>query len=274
MHQGNSAETQTKPTGRTIGDILDSVLERPRRAVALVLLLAAVLALCLGAAWVVARMFDLQASEVTVGPENARVVFQSVQKRTGNADYVVVVSPQGWQNTGIDVSSGDKITFFAGGKICIDMDSVWEKVHLRLKYENEIAKAKDIRHDDPTEMRVPEDYFTDEQKRSLILNRPWVDPDGFDLNVFEPSFRSRRNRYLLPDKPAGGLVGALRPGAKEPDRTEAFFIGKMSDYVAPRDGQLWLTVNDVQYNDPKNPNLFYNDNIGMFWARITVKKNK
>jgi hypothetical protein len=48
----------------------------------------------------------------------------------------------------------------------------------------------------------------------------------------------------------------------------------MSDYVAPRDGQLWLTVNDVQYNDPKNPNLFYNDNIGMFWARITVKKNK
>lgn len=274
MNQDGKTEPQREATGRTMGDILDAALKQPKRWFALFILLAAVLALSLGAAWIVTHMFGLQASEITVGSENARVVFQSVQKRTGDADYIVVVSPQGWQNTLIDVSSGDKVTFYAGGKICIDMDSVVEKVQLRLKYENEIAKSMKIRPNDPTETRVPEDYFSDEQKRSLILNRPWVSPDGFDLRAFEPSFRSRHNRYLLPDKPAGGLIGAIKPGAKEPDQADAFFIGSQNAYVAPRDGQLWFTVNDVQFSDPRNPNLFYNDNIGMFWARVTVKRGK
>jgi hypothetical protein len=260
-----------EPTGHTFGDVLDSVLDQPRRLVVLFLLVIGFFGLAVGAVWVVTKMLGLQASEVDIGAENAKVVFESVQKKTGNEDYVVVVNPQGWQNTGIDVSAGDKLTFHAGGKICVDMNSIWENAQLRLKFEGDIVKANKINPDDPT-AKPPEDYFSDEQKRQLILERPWTDPDGFNLKAFHPSYQSRHNRYLLPEKPAGGLVGGVTPGAGEPDRAEAFFIGKQDTYVAPQDGQLWFTVNDVQFSDPSNPNLFYNDNVGSFWVRVTVKK--
>ena len=257
----------------TLGDVLDSVLSTPRRLFWLLLLLGGAFLIAIGAVWSVVTILGLRASEVTVNGENTKVVFESVEKKTGNGDYLVVVNPEGWQSTGIDVRAGDKLTFHAGGKICIDMNSIWEVVQARKRFEDRVAKEQKIRQNDETETRVPEDYFTTSEKQQLILTRPWVDPDGFDLRVFQPSFRSRRGRYLLPDKPAGGLVGSVKPGAGDPQPEGAFFIGREDTYVAPRDGQLWFTVNDVQSHDPTNPNLFYNDNVGSFWVRVTVRKH-
>jgi hypothetical protein len=153
------------------------------------------------------------------------------------------------------------------------MNDILETVARRKEYEEALVKGPPcIRRDDPTETRVPEDFFTDKQKESLIVHRPWIDPEGFSLDAFQPDFRSRRNRYLLPNENAGGLVGAIKDGAEEPARPDAFFVGREKELVAARDGVLWFTVNDVQFNDPRNKNLFYIDNIGSFWVQIAVKR--
>jgi hypothetical protein len=65
---------------------------------------------------------------------------------------------------------------------------------------------------------------------------------------------------------------AIKDGAEEPARADAFFVGREKELVAARDGVLWFTVNDVQFNDPRNKDLFYNDNIGSFWVQIAVKR--
>jgi hypothetical protein len=269
--KAGSHKSSTAAIGRTLADILDSVLDKPARAWPLLCLIVTIAGVIVVTTWALMQILQVQASDVTIGSKDSHVVFQSVHKLTGNHEFVVIVSPEGWQNTGIDIHSGDKISFAAGGKICIDMNSIWEKVQLRKQYEDAIAKAHNILRDTDKETRVPEDYFTDAQKKSLILDRPWVNPDGFSLDKFQPSFRSRRNRYILPDKPAGGLIASITAGTSEPSRQDAFFVGREHDLVSDKDGQLWFNVNDVTYGDPQNQNLFFNDNVGSFWVHMTVK---
>jgi hypothetical protein len=261
-------------TGRTIGDVMDGILTEPKRGLALIVLLASLSLLVIGIMLLVNHLFDLQTSEIEVGNGNSHVVLQQVQGRSGNGNYVVIVNPEGWQNTEIPVHSGDQISVVAGGKIAIDMYDVWQKSQRRTDYETALEKGPPyLRPNDPNETRVPEDYFTEEQKESLRLTRPWTDPDGFSLEVFKPSFKSRRSLYLLPKENAGGLVAAIKGGADEPSKADAFFVGRKKDLVASKDGFLWFNVNDVQYyKDPANPNLFYNDNIGSFWVLIAVKR--
>jgi hypothetical protein len=260
--------------GKTLGDVLDAILLEPKRWLALVGLLTALSCLAMLVMFIFTRLFHVQTSEVRLGGGDSHVVFQRVQERTGSGEYLVVVNPEGWQSTGVVVHPGDHISFYAGGKVCIDLNEIWERVQLRKQYEDQLARGPHgIKPDDPNETRVPEDFFTEKQKQSLILQRPWIDPDGFSLDVFQPSFRSRRGRYLLPDKPAGGLVAAIKDGSTEPGRPDAFFVGHQSEMVAAKEGVLWFTVNDVQYNDPHNRNLFYNDNIGVFWVRVVVNRS-
>jgi hypothetical protein len=272
--QNETSAQKTVPvvSGKTIGDVLDAILIEPRRGFALILLLAMLSGLAILIMFLVTRLFQVRTSEIELGEKDSHVVFQRVQENTGNTEYLVIVNPEGWQTTGIDVKTGDHVTIAAGGKISIDINDIWKKIQLREKYEDELVNGPPfIRRNDPQEARTPEDFFTNEQKKSLILHRPWVDPSGFSLDVFQPEFRSRRDRYLLPDKPAGGLVAAVKDGPNDPTRPDAFFVGRDKEFVAAGHGTLWFTVNDVLYNDPKNPNLFYNDNFGSFWVRITVK---
>jgi hypothetical protein len=262
-------------TGKTAGDVLDGILTDPKRWFALMAFLAGVCGLVLVATNVASRLFGVQTKEIEFGSMGSHILFASVDKKNGGGEYVVVVNPEGWQQTAIEVRQGDHISFHADGKICIDLHDITEKVENRLRYEEEWAKKLGIRRNDSTETRIPEDYFTDEQKRSLVLNRPWVDPGGFDLAHFQPTFRSRRGRYLLPDENAAALVAAV-PAAPNnpPSRADAFLVGRAKeDYVAGHSGRLWFTVNDVQFNDPNNPGLFYNDNVGSFWVRVSIKPN-
>ena len=116
-------------------------------------------------------------------------------------------------------------------------------------------------------------------KKNLILNRPWAGPQGIPLALYEPSFRSRRNRYPLPDDNAGGLAASISTKSEAndpPSSLDAFFVGaSMDNYPVRKTGSLWITVNDVQYHDQKHPelsSLFYNDSVGLFWARATIKR--
>jgi len=172
-------------------------------------------------------------------------------------------------SSAISVRRGDKVSFTAGGKICIDIGSVSKEVQDRWDLENEWAQKLNIRRDDSTETRVPEDYFTPEERRKLTLVRPWVGPDGFD---YVPSFRARSNRFLLgPNSRAGGLVYAVT-AAETPSREDAFFVGAQRQIDVKQDGVIWFTVNDVQSADPSNTNLFYNDNFGSFCVKVVVKR--
>ncbi len=268
-----SDKEYSRTIGKTMGDVLDDVLVEPKKGLTFVALMAIACGLAIVVMFVVTRLFHLQTSEIQLGGKDSHVILQRVQGATGSGEYVMIVNPQGWQSSGIPVIKGDRITITAGGKIAVDMGEILEKVKLRKDYEDALADGPPfIKRNDPKETRVPEDFFTDKQKESLILHRPWIDPDGFSLDVFQPDFRSRRDRYLLPGENAGGLVAAIKDGSDEPGKTDAFFVGREKEMVAPKDGVLWFTVNDVQYNDPKNKNLFYNDNIGTFWAQITVKR--
>jgi hypothetical protein len=271
---GGENRPAPSPTGKTMGDVLDGILSNPSRWLALFGLLAALAGFVLLVMLVFTRLFGVETKEVRIGGAESHIVFESVERRSGNQEFVVIVNPQGWQKTSIDVRPGDRVSFSANGKICIDLHNIWEKADLRAKYEEEWARKKGIKRDDPNETQVPEDYFTDEQRRSLMLTRPWVDPGGFDLAAFQPSFRSRRNRYLLPDVNAASLIGAIKGGSNgTPARSDAFFIGRSKDdYPVSQSGWVWFTVNDVQYKDETNANIFYNDNIGSFWVRVVVKR--
>jgi hypothetical protein len=266
-------------TGRTAGDVLDGILSNPKRWLALMGVLAGLAGLVMLVMVVFTRLFGIETREFRLGGANTHVLFSSVEKRSGREEYVVIVTPQGWQRTDIEVRPGDRVSFNADGKVCVDVHDILEKVDRRLKYEDEHAKKEGIRTNDPTEKRAPEDFFTSDERKSLVLSRPWVGPEGFGLEHFQPSFRSRRDRYLLPQENAAGLVAAIKSGSKElPGRSDAFFVGRSKDCVvgdaetcgASQKGWLWFTVNDVQFNDPDNPVLFYNDNIGVFWVRVTL----
>lgn len=52
------------------------------------------------------------------------------------------------------------------------MNDIVEKVDLRFQLENRIAASEHIKRDDPTEKRAPEDYFTPQERESLVLTRP------------------------------------------------------------------------------------------------------
>jgi len=269
---GRLAELKkTVANGKTFADVFDQVLSQPIRWLALLGFLAALCGLVILVMFVFTRLFAVEPSEFQLGGTNSHILFAKEQHQGGDREYVAIVNPQGWQATAIPVNSGERVSFVAGGKICLDLNEISEMVRKKKSYEDEWEKKEGLRENDPTDKRVPEDFFTEEEKKSLTVGRRWVDPDGYDLNVFEPRFRGRRDRYLLPDKQAGGLVGGVSQESIEPERSDAFFIGRKAEYTATKDGTLWLTVNDVQYSDPNNKYLFYNDNIGSFWVRIVVK---
>ncbi len=278
---GTNSENVSKLTGRTGADVLDGILSNPKRWLALMAFLAAVAGLVMLVMMVFTRLFGVETKEFQIGGTDTHILFSSIDKRSGKEEYIVIVTPQGWQKTDIEVRPGDHISFSADGKVCVDLHDILEKVELRIKFEDEHARKEGIRRDDPAEKRVPEDFFTDDERKMLVLDRPWVDPAGFDLEHFQPAFRSRRSRYLLPQENAGGLVAAIKSGSvASPARSDAFFVGRSKSCVVGSskdcgvspEGWLWLTVNDVQSNDPNNPNLFYNDNIGVFWVRVALKR--
>jgi len=62
-----------------------------------------------------------------MGGAGSHIVFHSIEKSSGNEEFIVVATPQGWQKTKINLKNGDCISFFAGGQICINLHDIVEK---------------------------------------------------------------------------------------------------------------------------------------------------
>ena len=252
-----------------MADFLDNLLTDPKRWLGLFMLLGSLSLMALLISWLVTRFFGVSATEIRLGPESSRVVFESVEKGTANREILVLVHPQGWQKTDIDIEPGNHLLFKAEGSVNIDLAGIIDDVQLRGKFENEVAaKYKLIRT--PAEKRVPEDFFSAEQRQRLQLVRGWIDPDGFKNSSYA-SWPGRRERRILPDENAGGLLAALKTSSGEvPLKSETFFVGRTQRFVASARGTLWFTVNDVHSSDGGNPNLFFNDNVGLFWVKVRI----
>jgi hypothetical protein len=62
---------------------------------------------------------------------------------------------------------------------------------------------------------------------------------------------------LLPDKPTGGLIAVIGD-----DNDDFIFVGQDGEFVAARDGLLFLSINESELSD----------NSGTFQVRVTVEQ--
>lgn len=111
-----NAEISHNPSacGRTWAGVAAELLVRPRMCLPLLALVALVwVAVIAGVFWV-SRLFSAQTTEFALGHTGSHPIIQSVEKN-GNGLYVLVVSPQRWQESGIPARKGDQIRFAAGG---------------------------------------------------------------------------------------------------------------------------------------------------------------
>lgn len=83
---------------------------------------------------------------------------------------------------------------------------------------------------------------------------------------------AHQKRSVLQAKGYGALLAAIRETNVSPTSDDAFFVGSSNVAVAKRSGKLYFTVNDVMYDDKEFSDMFFVDNIGAFYARVSVSK--
>lgn len=258
--------------GATIGDFLTALLDWKKALVALVFvaLLATILVGVYGVAIVwVPRTFGVAKSDFKIGSMQSSVLFQSEDDDKTN--YLTMVHPQGWQDTDIKVVAGQMLTFRAGGRIQVDVNSLVEQARLRADWEQKLRKPRGPLDPDSTDpVNIPEDRFSPEQREQLRdarVFRPWTGPQGYPSSV--RAWKARDVRFVKPQSPLGALLGSI---GSDPNAHESVFvIGTGGVHPAERDGTLWVTVNDVT-SDASVPELFFRDNVGFFWLKVVVAK--
>ena len=207
-------------------------------------------------------------------------------------DYMVVIHPQGWQETGIQVKEGDILRISADGSVAIDLQGLVTSVNRRNKLEYRARKATP-----PAKWNklLPEDQWTPEEIESIMPKRAWTGPDGYPYgpesrvnDIHDTDFPARTDRKIKPNERYGALLMAFSPAKQTPSSDQTLLVGTGTFdrcekdtngtciFRVPCDGKVWFIVNDVwDEQDTLFKNKFYIDNIGQFYARVSVtKKNK
>jgi len=246
--------------------ILDSW---PRLAKLLLVLLAVVATVWLAAISVL-RALPPQAGEVQFGIGESRVLIKQPTKNGESS--LLVVSPQAWNRTGIQIKEGDVFTIEAAGRIHIDLSGLVNSLEARRAAEARI-KLAGVRRPGTT----PEDYYTPKEIKAIRDTWDWSGPDGVPKELMDSrSIPERRAKSIRPEEPYGELVGAFDNSDDDPDKfssrlaTSAFKIGKhhTEKATAKSNGFLYLAVNDVQY--APGPQIFFMDNVGAFYVKVEV----
>lgn len=253
-------------------DLLNSLIARWSS----VLRFAAILLVLFGVYYGVIRTLPKETQEFKINGVGSIVLSQPT--REGGHEYLVVIHPQGWQETAISVKQGDTLTFDAGGKIYIDLGGLNESLKLRRQLEEQLVAHDKKTHQWPAEASTlaPEDRFTLQQKFSIRPAWSWNGPDG-NIATKDLSFPARREKTIVQTANYGALLGAIREsGLVVPDRQDAFVVGAHTEgFTVKRDGKLYFTVNDVwDDKDPSFPEKFYIDNVGFFYVKVTVAPRK
>jgi hypothetical protein len=269
LNKSDGSLTRSGPSGKTFADVLEGILTIPTKLLSFIAILTTLAGLVFVVIFLLQRLIGVTPSEITISPTGStQVMFAAAAGK--NKEYLIMVHPQGWQNTRIPVRPGDRLTFAADGSVNIDLNTIVENVIKRHKYEAAVAAEHGVTEESRKE--VPEQYFTEKMKQSLKPASPWVGPDGYK-DVAATAWAGRIKNRVMPDEPGGALIGAVsQPGGATPREDEVFMIGKEGRHVSVKDGDLWFNVNDVRnFEDPNNANLFYLDNIGFFWVKVTIE---
>ncbi len=259
--------------GKTFADVFDSIISDVKKFVGFILLIFCFVVLIYFVIWIITKTFDLSgAKEIQVSATGTRILFET--KSGDKTESLLIVHPQGWQDSGIKVKKDDRIKFESGGSITIDLHGIVERTEIRRELEDRYGKKKNLDRTSVTVDQTPEYYYTDEDKQSLRLERGWIGSEGYPNTLTSRGYAGNRQRRLVPDKPPGSLIGAIKNSlSPTPERPEAFCIGRSYETTVSHDGTLWFNVNDtLNDEDPQNADLFYADNIGFFWVKVTVER--
>lgn len=266
--------------GMSFSDLLSELLgDWPKFGKFVLLLLSVcglVLGLSLGISFAVFNTIPQEASEVRleVGDTKASILLTQ-SKKQGDREYLVVVHPQGWQETGIPVEQGDALSFEAGGKVYIDLEGLNLSLDARHKAEVRIIDEETKAGRWQKEKIAPELHYTPEESQNTRPPWRWIDAEGMpesDMAVANPA---RRKRAIMPSKGYGALLGAIREtGVLWPSRTDSFFVGSRSSTVAKVGGKLYFTVNDIWDEGSDFPDKFFVDNVGFYYVKVTVTSQK
>lgn len=257
---------------KSFGDVLSEVLSSWRIFQKFLLLLVCMAAVLAGVIWLVFNFASKKADELQLeeGDIKASVLFRK-PVRDGQ-EYTVMISPQGWQRTGVQVQAGDTLIFEAGGKVYVDLKGLNASLDARdaaeRRIENERKKGQWKTTNDSD--FLPEHYFTADEVKNMKPKWGWTGPDGIPLDAIKRYARpARQRKSICPSEGYGALLAAI--GEQEQNLPGILFVGSSQSFVADRDGWLFLAVNDVTNDeDPSFPDMFFVDNIGVFYARVRV----
>jgi hypothetical protein len=194
-------------------------------------------------------------------------------------EFLRSVDPHAWESTGIRLRVGDRVRFFATGRINIDMPGLINAVLLRLSLEARVAQAKRIDRRSTQPDQTPEFHWaallTPREREALTLWKPWCGPDGIpDEGPSPRAFAARTGRRLMPNERLGSLIGAIVPENSSPARQQAFYIGRDmrgGELIVESAGTLFVSVNDiVDVHNKQDGGPYWDDNLGSYSVTISV----
>ena len=267
-----------------IFDLLKTALEDTGKLIRLIVLFAAAALLVVVASLLLMRFLPAR-SQITIPVgKSGNVVFER-QSSDYEADYVVVIHPQGWQETGIQVRKGDAVRLSAEGSVAIDLQGLVASVNRRIALEDRARALAQQRHQDLNQL-LPERQWTPDQIKSIMPRRAWTGPNGYAYWLYDTTSGARTNNKMMPQARYGALLMAFSPTGQTPTTQQVILVGRgqydnanpcekdengTCVFHADRDGKLWFIVNDVwDSQDSLFPDKFYIDNIGQFYARVSV----
>ncbi|PYY03970.1 MAG: hypothetical protein DMG69_31615, partial [Acidobacteria bacterium] len=177
--------------------------------------------------------------------------------------------------TGIAVLEGDNLNFEAAGRVNIDLEGLVLSLAARHEAEQRVIAEEKKAGTWETQKIAPELRFTPEEKLKVRPQWKWIDPNGIPETEMVAANPARRKRSILPAKGYGALLAAIRETGVEPSREDAFFVGRSNTCVTKRSGKLYFVVNDIWNDQDKEfPEMLMVDNVGFFYARVTVTPRK
>jgi len=269
-------------SGKTFADVLDTLLIDKRKFSYFTLLAILVPGVVMLVALVVFGQFPkwlgAERTQISIGGFETQFLFKSTS--ANKTEYLVIVHPQGWQDTGIEVEKGARMSFRAGGQIHIDFNGLKQQAEDRNIMEKRLEKSRNLDRNSDDQKRLPEMFFSDEwdpkthetfwaHLKDQRRFRPWVGPEGYQPTL--QAWRARQQRRAFPDARLGELIGQIKDAKGNPV-DKPFEIGTgigMPDEHTKEAGHLWLAINDVV--DPTYPELFFADNLGFCWVKVVVE---
>jgi hypothetical protein len=254
---------------QSFADLLTVLLDDWKKFVKFLVLLFFACVFAFGLVYGILRSLPRSTSELKFG--SGSILFSQPTK--DGQEYLIVIPPQGWQETGIAVREGDHLSFEAGGRVNIDLEGLNLALEARHSADNRIidAEKKAGRWEKERNDFAPELHYTPEDRQNIKPHWSWIDPNGLQ-DTKRLANPAHQRRSILPEKGYGALLAAIRETGVKPTREDAFFVGASNTCVAKRSGKLYFVANDVTYDDPDFPDLFMIDNIGFFYARVTISK--